>query len=46
MKIKSKMWALALVAGASLFHSGCSIGWFGQLLGDTLGDALWLGGID
>ncbi len=49
MKIKAKMMALALVAGASVFHIGCSlgsIGWVGQFIGDALGDALWLGGID
>ena len=44
MKIKSKMMALTLVAGASLF-SGCW-GQVGQFIGDLLGDALWLGGID
>lgn len=46
MKIKTKVIALALVAGASVFHIGCSLGWVGQFIGDALGDALWLGGID
>ena len=49
MKIKAKMMALVLVASATVFHIGCSLGsfgWVGQFIGDALGDALWLGEID
>jgi len=46
MKIKSKFMFLVLAASSAVLFSGCSLAWVGQFIGDALGDALWLGGID
>jgi hypothetical protein len=48
MTLRNKIlfWAVASTAATFQLFGGCGARQFAQLLGDLLGDALWLRGID
>lgn len=48
MTLRNKLmfWAVSVTAATFALWGGCGARQFSQLVGDLLGDALWLRGID